>query len=117
MDRYFNMLEFHIGFNCTRVSAKLDILLEEIKKIMATLQDVDAAIAAENAQLQSLATLAAKLVSDVDALVKALKNGVDYTNELNAIQGNAALLQTAVGNVQSADTEAAGAESPPASGG
>lgn len=76
--------------------------------MVATLADLDAAIAAENTKLTSLETLATQLVADVDALVKKVNAGADFTSELNAVQANTALLDTATSSVTSADTSAKG---------
>jgi len=70
------------------------------------LSQIDAAIAAENTTLTSLVGLSNQLVADVNSVVAKVNSGEDFTNELNALQANAALLQTATGNVQSADTDA-----------
>ena len=88
-----------------KILFELDIISKRMDKMAATISDVDAAaIAAENATLTSLAALSNQLVIDVAALVTKANTGVDFTPELNAIQANASLLQTAVSNVGTADT-------------
>lgn len=74
----------------------------------ATLADLDAAIAAENAKLTSLETLATQLVADVAALAAKVNEGQDFTAELQALQANSALLDSTVSSVTSADATAKG---------
>lgn len=94
-----------------RIEHKLDRLQETLDIMATTLAQLDAAIAAENASLTSLSQLSTQLDTDVAALVTAINNGQDFTNELNAVQTGASTLATAVANVQSADTAAQGAVS------
>ena len=73
---------------------------------MATLADLDAAIAAENDSLVSLQALTVQLDTDVQNLANKVGQGQDFSAELAAVQSGVATLTTAVTNVQTADTTA-----------
>ena|SRR6266850_1526083 len=92
----------------TEILIEVREIKEEIKKMAVTLAQVDAAIAAENTSLVSLAALATKLDADVTALAAKVGAGQDFTAELDAVQANAGLLATVATNVQSADTSTGG---------
>src|SRR6202021_2963775 len=96
---YRNIVKLLNQIICT-----LNQLQEGINKMATTLAQLDAAIAAENTTITSLVALSVQLDTDVTALVAKVGAGADFTNELNAVQANAALLATATANVQSADS-------------
>jgi len=70
---------------------------EEIKergeKQMATLQDLDAAIAALTQQQATLKADVDTLVTAVDALIAKLQQGGDFSNEIAAVSAATAALQ------------------------
>jgi uncharacterized protein YoxC len=95
-----------ILLNQEEILGTLNSLTQRMDKMATTLAQLDAAIAAENVTLTSLVALSNQLITDVNALVAKVGSGADFTNELNAVQANAALLQTASTNVQTADSAA-----------
>jgi chromosome segregation ATPase len=106
-----------------KILLELTLLKQELDTMVITLAQLDAAIAAENTAITSLdqglnalVTQTAQLVTDVAALAAKLTAGMDYTNELNAVQAGAALtsqsatsLSTGAASVTAADTDATGA--------
>ena len=82
-------------------------LIQEGKHVATTLQQLDAAIAANTAEV-------AQLVTDINALIALVQAipGQDFTNEVNAINADIAQLQGA----DTAVTGESGVLSPPPSG-
>jgi|HubBroStandDraft_4_1064222.scaffolds.fasta_scaffold968029_2 hypothetical protein len=87
-------------------------LLKGESNVATTLQQLDAAIAAEGVEettlagaVTSLATLITQLGVDIAALIAAVQAGQDFTNELNAVNANlatATATATGVANVTTA---------------
>jgi hypothetical protein len=108
------------GQKLDKILLELDLIQQEINNMTVTLAQLDAAIAAENAQLtsldsglQALTAQTTQLVTDVAALVAKVNAGADFTNELNAVTAGAALasdsatqLSDSVASVTSADASA-----------
>ena len=76
-----------------------------------SLAQLDAAIASLTTAETNAVALTQQLDTDVQALVAKLEaaGNTDFTNEVNAIQAAVGTLNTALTNVQSADTAAQGA--------
>jgi hypothetical protein len=95
-----------------KIEAQLQILIQGESNVATTLQQLDAAIAAEGAEettlagaVTSLATLITQLGTDINALIAAVQAGQDFTNELNAVNANlatATATATSVANVTTA---------------
>jgi hypothetical protein len=102
------------------VTAQTDLLHSidrRLDSIMATLADLDAAIASEAADLTSLAsvgpaitTLATSLATDTAAIIAALKaaGNTDFTTEVNNVNANIASLN-AIGTAVTSATSSIGA--------
>lgn len=78
-------------------------ILEVVTKMTATLAQLDAQLAANNALLTTMATDLAQLVSDYNALVANAANGVDVTNELATANEQAQQLQADISSITTAD--------------
>lgn len=90
---------------------KLDDILGKETKIMSQLDDLNAAIQAEDVQIQTLVASAVKIDADVDALLAKIAAGAslpDITNALTAIQSHTAALASVNTEMVSADTKANG---------
>jgi hypothetical protein len=70
--------------------------------LVATLQDLDAAIAAETQENATLLSAVTQLDTDVTALIQKIEGGQDFSAEIAAVQAN---LATITGVVQAAQTE------------
>lgn len=74
-----------------------------------TQADLDAAIAAEDVQIQQIAASVTKIAADVVTLLAKITAGTspaDLTNEVQAIQAHTASLTTAAQQLTDADTSA-----------
>jgi hypothetical protein len=91
---------------------------KEILQVVTSLQQLDAAIAA-NTQAQAAETAAVnQLVSDVTNLlakVSAAPNAQDFTSELSAVQESATAAQAATTQSAATDSQAQAVLNPPAS--
>jgi chromosome segregation ATPase len=105
-------------------SEALASLQEGQQRIMATIADLDAAIAAEKADLdsfgtsvQALTALATQLGVDIAALIAKAQNGEDFSAELTALQANKAELDSTIAAVAAAQTSIAASDAAAAGGG
>lgn len=76
---------------------------------MAQIDDLNAAIKAEDVQVTTLAASITKIDSDVDALLAAVQAGAtptDLTVQIQAIQSHTSALATAVAQLAAEDTKA-----------
>ncbi len=75
---------------------------------MATLADLDAAIAAQTTEVATLTAAVEKVDADITALLAKIAGGgaVDVTAELTAIQANTTAITAAVTAAQAADVAA-----------
>jgi uncharacterized protein (DUF3084 family) len=89
-------------------------LTEMENNLMAQIDDLNAAIQAEDVEVSTLAASITKIDSDVDALLAAVKAGAtptDLTTQIQAIQSHTSALATAVAQLAAEDTKA---NTPPA---
>lgn len=78
---------------------------------MTQKEDLDAAIAAEDVQIQALVASVAKIADDVTALLAKIAGGTsaaDLANEIAAVQSHTASLTTAAAQLADSDTKANG---------
>lgn len=76
---------------------------------MAQIDDLNAAIKAEDVEVSTLAASITKIDSDVDALLAAAQSGVsgpDLTAQIQAIQSHTSALATAVAQLAAEDSKA-----------
>lgn len=76
---------------------------------MAQIDDLNAAIAEEDVDVQLIAASAIKIDADIVALKAAIAAGASptvLTNQISAIQAHTAAMATAAGILQAADTKA-----------
>jgi hypothetical protein len=95
-----------------RIEKMLKSLIKGESTVATTLQQLDAAIAAEGVEettlagaVTALATLITQLGVDIAALIAAVQAGQDFTSELNAVNANlatATATATSVANVTTA---------------
>lgn len=84
-------------------------LNEMEKKIMSQLDDLNAAITAEDVQVAALTAVITKVDADVDALLAKIAGGAtlpDITAQLTAIQSHTSALATAVAQLTADDAKA-----------
>lgn len=84
-------------------------LTEMENKIMAQIDDLNAAISAEDVQFTTLNASIVKIDTDVDALLAAVKAGAsptDLTTQIQAIQSHTSALATASAILQAEDQKA-----------
>ena len=91
----------------------MERLLIELKqqgdKIMAQIDDLNAAIKAEDVDVSTLAASITKIDSDVDALLAAVQSGIsgpDLTAQIQAIQSHTSALSTAIAQLAAEDSKA-----------
>lgn len=99
----------HFEKRLDRIEQHLLDIKRQGEKTMAQIDDLNAAIQAEDVQVSTLAASITKIDSDVDALLEAVKNGAtatDLTTQIQAIQSHTAALQTAIAQLGSEDTKA-----------
>ena len=73
------------------------------------IDDLNAAISAEDGQLTAMQAVLAKVVADIDALLAKIAGGstaADLTTEIQAIQAHVSALSTATQQLTDADTKA-----------
>jgi capsule polysaccharide export protein KpsE/RkpR len=95
---------------------KLDEIIELIRelkkgeiKIMAQIDDLNAAIAAEDVEITDIMTSIAAVSADITKLLAAIAAGgtpTDLTQQLTAIQSHLATLTTGAQQLKDADTAA-----------
>lgn len=91
-----------IFFQLNKIENTIKKLFKGEIKIVATLADLDAAIAAETTENATLLSAVTQLDTDVTALIAKIGQGQDFTAELNAVNANIA---TITGVVTSATAE------------
>lgn len=99
----------HFDKRLERLEHLLQNVLKEINTMANNQADLDAAIAAEGATVTQLATVVTKIAADVTALLAKIAAGstpADLTNEVTAINAQAAVLSTAAQQLTDADTAA-----------
>jgi capsule polysaccharide export protein KpsE/RkpR len=77
--------------------------------IMTQLEELNAAIAAEDVEVQDLLTSVSKIGTDIDALLAKIAAGgttTDLAAQLQAIQSHVASLTTAAQQLKDSDTKA-----------
>lgn len=92
------------------IEGKIDELLMKENLIMSQLDDLNAAMAAEDVEVETLIASAAKIDADVTALLAKVKAGgatmPDITTQLSAIQKHTASLAKVDAEMVSDDTAA-----------
>jgi hypothetical protein len=91
------------------VQSSLDNLIAQGVKIMGQLEDLNAAIQAEDVDIQQLGPIATKIDADIVALKAAVAAGAtpaDLTTQITAIQAHTAALATGLGQLGDSDTKA-----------
>lgn len=79
------------------------------EKLMSQLDDLNAAITAEDVDIQKLPAIATKIDADIVALKAAVLAGAtpaDLTTQIQAIQSHTAALATALAQLGDSDTKA-----------
>lgn len=75
---------------------------------MAQIDDLNAAIQAEDVEITDIAASVTQIDTDVDKLLAAVAAGAtptDLTNQITAIQAHTSALQTAVGQMTAEDAK------------
>ena len=88
-------------------------LIKGIAKMAVTLQQLDAAIAAETTENATLLSAVTQLDTDVQALIAQVQAGQDFTNELNAVNANLATITGVVSSAQAEDQSVQSQLTPP----
>lgn len=105
----FGCFEFnHFDKRLETIEQLLIALKIQGDKIMAQIDDLNAAIQAEDVQVTTLAASITKIDADVDALLAAAqKAGIptDLTIQIQAIQAHTAALQQAVSQLAGEDAK------------
>ena len=81
---------------------------------MSQLDDLNAAIKAEDVDVQAIAAVATKIDTDIKALLAKPGLPPDLTTQLQAIQAHTSALGTALTQLQASDTAANPPATPPA---
>lgn len=92
-------------------------IIHQGETIMAQIDDLNAAIKAEDVGISDLAASITKIDADVDALLAAAQSGAtpqDLTAQITAIQSHTSALATAVSQLSAEDVKANPTTTPPA---
>jgi chromosome segregation ATPase len=87
----------------------LDAIAEKENNLMAQIDDLNAAITAEDVELTTVMASITKIAADVDALLAKIQAGgtpADLTAQITAIQSHLASLTTGAQQLVDADTKA-----------
>lgn len=103
MDSYFAFEFFRKKLE--NIEAKVDEILKKEKHIMSQLDDLNAAIQAEDVEISDLLSVITKVAADIDKLI-ASSTSPDLTAQLQAIQSHLASLNTGAQQLKDADSKA-----------
>lgn len=107
------LLGMAIFLQVNKIESELSQLLQEGTNVATTLAQLDAAIAAETQENATLVSTVTQLATDITALIAAVNNGQDFTNELNAVNANLATITGVVTQAATEDAAVKGATPPP----
>lgn len=96
-----------------RIEANIQTLIQGESTVAVTLQQLDAAIAAEGQEettlagaVTALSGVITQLGTDINALIAAVQAGQDFTNEINAVNANLATATATATSVAGVTTAA-----------